>query len=235
MRVLGIIVAAALLVSACTGATDLLSSDSVPPDAEEIIPDHTVEDASVEVEQPDTAETIPEELLFDVEVEHDSGQECAPGEGCFLDPCVGNEQCQSGWCVDHMGEGVCSQFCQEECPPGWACKAVDSGGPDLVSVCVSGHANLCRPCSVGADCKSIGGSEDFCLEYADEGSFCGGACAFDDDCPWGFSCVEATTVDGVSVLQCIADAGVCPCTVKSVELALWTPCEYNNGDRKSVV
>jgi len=33
---------------------------------------------------------------------------CIPGEGCFLDPCTDNAQCQSGWCVDHMGAGVCT-------------------------------------------------------------------------------------------------------------------------------
>jgi hypothetical protein len=154
--------------------------------------------------------------------------ECAPGDGCFLAPCASNAQCQSGWCVEHMGDGVCTRLCTEECPPGWNCKPVGSGGPDLTYVCVSSHANLCRPCSSGADCKGIGGTEDLCLDYGDEGSFCGGACVVNDDCPWGFSCVDATTVDGIEARQCLADAGVCPCTAKSVSLSLFTPCQVDN-------
>jgi len=66
------------------------------------------------------------------------------------------------------------------------------------------------------------------VDYGTEGSFCGGKCGKDDDCPWGFSCSEAMTVDGIGTVQCVADAGVCPCTSKSVDLALWTPCEVQN-------
>lgn len=32
--------------------------------------------------------------------------ECEPGDGCFLDPCTDNNNCMSGWCVDHMGEAM---------------------------------------------------------------------------------------------------------------------------------
>ncbi len=158
----------------------------------------------------------------------DVGPNCAPGDGCFLDPCKENGDCQSGWCVEHMGEGVCSQLCSEECPPGWTCKQVGASDPDLVYVCVSGHSNLCKPCAATADCKAVGGAEDVCVDYQEAGSFCGGGCAVDDDCPWGFSCSAAITVDGVSTKQCVADAGECPCTGKAVELSLWTPCAMTN-------
>ena len=149
---------------------------------------------------------------------------CSPGDGCFLDPCSENAQCQSGWCVEHMGEGVCTQLCTEECPPGWACKSVGSG-PDLNYVCVSGVANLCKPCATTEGCKAPGGAQDVCVDYGAEGAFCGGSCMADEDCPWGFSCAASKTVDGVETVQCVADAGVCPCTGKSVELSLSTPCE----------
>ena len=151
--------------------------------------------------------------------------ECEPGTGCFLDPCTENSQCQSGFCVDHLGEGVCSQLCQEECPPGWSCQQVGAGGPDLSFACVSKVANLCRPCGGGADCKSPGGAEDVCVAYGEAGSFCGGSCEGDEDCPWGFSCTTTETVEGNSTVQCVADAGICPCTGKSVALALSTPCQ----------
>ena len=153
------------------------------------------------------------------------GPACAPGEGCFLDPCGENADCQSGWCVEHMGDGVCTSACTEECPDGWTCKAVAGTDPDLVYVCVSDHANLCKPCATAGDCVSPAGADDACVDYGDEGAFCGGPCdPIKQPCPWGFTCTDGETVDGLAVTSCLADAGVCPCTDKSVALALWTPC-----------
>ena len=169
------------------------------------------------------------ELSFEEIVESEIvGPACNPGEGCFLDKCDENADCQSGWCVDHMGDGVCSVSCQEECPQGWSCQQVAGTAPDVVYVCVSDYANLCKPCASGDNCKSVGGAEDVCVDYGEEGSFCGGGCTADEDCPWGFSCSSAATVDGIETTQCVADAGVCPCTEKAVELGLWTPCEVAN-------
>jgi hypothetical protein len=193
----------------------------------EVVAEVEISDAVLDVSVDLTDEESIDAWIFDTAPETPF-EVCGPGEGCFLDPCSDNQQCQSGWCVEHMGDGVCTQECTEECPPGWNCKQVGLGGPDFTFICVSSHANLCRPCSSGADCKSTGGIEDLCLQYGDAGSFCGGSCTVDDDCPWGFSCQEATTVDGVSATQCLADAGVCPCTEKSVSLALFTPCENQN-------
>jgi hypothetical protein len=149
---------------------------------------------------------------------------CAPGDGCFLDPCTENQDCLSGWCVGHMGENVCTQQCESECPPGWSCQQIPGTAPDIVFICVSDHANLCLPCSSGTECKGAAGNDGACLDYGDEGSFCGGICATNEDCPWGFSCLTTVTVDGIDIMQCVADAGVCPCTGKSVALGLWTPC-----------
>ena len=167
------------------------------------------------------------ELWFDTAAPEVFG-ECAPGEGCFMDQCAENGECQSSWCVEHMGDGVCTQTCQEECPPGWACKQTGAGSPDVVFICVSNHANLCKPCDESDDCKSAGGAEDVCVDYGIEGLYCGGGCSADEDCPWGFSCLTTVTVDGIDTLQCVADAGVCPCTEKSVALALSTPCSVEN-------
>jgi hypothetical protein len=154
--------------------------------------------------------------------------QCNPGEGCFGDECLGNSDCQSGWCVEHMGDGVCTQSCQDECPAGWSCQQVAGTEPDIVFICVSDYANLCKPCSVGSDCGSIG-SQDVCVDYGTEGSFCGGSCEDDGgQCPWGFVCQEVTTVDGASSKQCITEAGVCPCTGKSILLSLSTPCIIDN-------
>jgi len=154
---------------------------------------------------------------------------CDPGEGCFLDECKQNPDCQSGWCVEHMGQKVCTITCQEECPPGWTCSQVGSSEPDVVFICVSNFANLCLPCNEGADCVGVAGTEDACVSYGAEGSFCGGKCGQGGGCPWGFSCKKAATVDGIEIEQCVADTGLCPCTGTAVELGLFTGCEVGNG------
>ena len=153
---------------------------------------------------------------------------CEPGEGCFLDPCTDNSKCMSGWCVEHMGEGVCTIPCIEECPPGWTCREISGPGPDLVFVCVSDFSTLCLPCASAEDCKGIGGTEDACVDYGPVGNFCGADCGNDGDCPWGFSCVEATSAEGTQSKQCVNEGGPCPCSQKAIKLGLWTSCTVTN-------
>jgi len=168
------------------------------------------------------------DFLLELEQEFAS-PECEPGQGCFLDKCDSNSQCQSAWCVEHMGEGVCSKLCQEECPEGWSCRQVGAGGPDVTYICVSSYSNLCKPCSTSEGCQAGGIAQDACLSYGSAGSFCGGDCGnAGQGCPWGFSCVDAVTVDGATLKQCVADAGVCPCTPTSIALGLATPCKNAN-------
>ena len=214
-----------IVLQACTGTSVVPVSDSM--DASVRMPDETGSETAI---APDLVRLEVSSDLFDGDVaEHETvGPACDPGEGCFLDKCQDNSDCQSGWCVEHMGEALCSILCQEECPPGWTCKQVSATGPDVVYICVSDHANLCRPCSTGDNCKAVGGAEDACVDYGPEGSFCGGKCVASQACPWGFSCKEAVTVDGATLTQCVADAGVCPCTDRSVELGLWTSCVAGN-------
>ncbi len=224
-RPLSMVVVAALL-AAC-------STPSKTPDAVDSVEDTgTAAGDMQEVEGPDLPVEAPDvgmDLDLSLPDLPDTGDEpaCQPGEGCFLDKCDENSQCLSGWCVDHMGEGVCSINCQEECPPGWSCQQVGTG-PDVAYICISQHANLCRPCATGDNCKSPGGAEDVCVVYGSEGSFCGGACLSDEECPWGFSCGEAVSVAGIASKQCVADAGVCPCTAKGAALGWLTPCAVTN-------
>ena len=217
-----------LVLAGCAGGdTNLLVDAGTPlPDAVEesrvgeevVLPDAPGQDAL-----PDLASE-----LWDERAEAVFAPGCDPGEGCFEDKCAENSECRSGWCVDHMGEEVCTVACQDECPPGWSCQQVAGTDPDLVYVCVSDYANLCRPCSQASDCQGAAGTEDACISYGEGGSFCGGACGEDGECPWGFSCQEAETVDGVPLTQCVNDAGVCPCTDTSVALGLFTPCALGN-------
>ena len=217
------LIAVAVLASACsTGTVPVVTEDTT--DATTAVEEVTPDAPEPEISAPEVApEDVGIEISFDAAGDVALQPECAPGDGCFLDPCVENSACQSGWCVDHMGDAVCSMHCQEECPNGWNCQQVGSG-PDVLFICISKVASLCKPCASGADCKGVGGADGVCVDYGDEGSFCGGSCATSDECPWGFSCQDAETVDGIAVKQCLADAGVCPCTSRSVELGLWTPC-----------
>ncbi|MBM4354583.1 MAG: hypothetical protein FJ109_12475, partial [Deltaproteobacteria bacterium] len=214
-----------LLASGCGSSGSTIENRQ--PDPEEEVADSGGVGEVAELPEPDIGPELPPVELPHEVAEETGGPACAPGEGCFLDSCDENAACQSGWCVDHMGAGVCTIACEEDCPPGWSCQQVGSG-PDVTYVCIANHANLCRPCGSGDNCKSPGGAEDVCVDYGAEGSFCGGVCETDEDCPWGFSCVDGLTVDGIATRQCVADAGVCPCTKKSIELALWTPCARAN-------
>ena len=228
LRILAVL-ATAILLPGCSTSTSPAGTDTAAdvPSGLDTGGDVTIAPADLSIADGVEDLRFPDLQLPDTEPDVPA-LNCLPGEGCFLDKCTENAQCQSGWCVEHMGEGVCSESCSEECPQGWSCKQVGASDPDLIYVCVSNHSNLCKPCSSTDGCKAVGGAEDVCVDYGTEGSYCGGGCAADEDCPWGFSCVSAVTVDGIDTLQCVADAAVCPCTSKSVALSLWTPCAATN-------
>ena len=227
MRTLLMAILVGLLSTGCTAGLNMF--DISQPDENDAVIEGDVDTRLL----PDAV--LREEIRTVEEVEFDFAIPDVPAElppmcegGCFLDPCEDNGDCLSGWCVEHLGAGVCSQNCQEDCPPGWLCKQVEATGPDLLFVCVSQHANLCKPCNAASDCKTVGGMDDVCIDYGTEGAFCGGECEDNGDCPWGFSCIDAFTVEGAQTAQCVADAGVCPCTGKSIELALSTNCNVTN-------
>jgi len=163
-----------------------------------------------------------------VDVADEAFTECEPGSGCFIEPCSEAGDCQSGLCVDHMGDLVCSKYCVEECAPGWLCREVAGRGPDLVFACVSTTSTLCRPCVADADCAGSHGEEGVCVTYEGEGSFCGAACAGDEGCPGGFACADVLTVGRKQAKQCVHASGVCPCSGKSTALALSTDCSVTN-------
>ena len=162
----------------------------------------------------------------------DAGLEPCPEGGCFLSDCEDNVDCKSGWCVEHMGEKVCTQDCLEECPPGWSCQQVAGTQPDVIFVCVSTLANLCKPCQDSSDCHSVG-KDDLCVTYGQEGKFCGGACdplpraGAVAPCPKGFECLEVQD-GGSPSWQCVNSAGVCDCTANAVALGLGTDCSASN-------
>jgi len=219
----------ALLSCSTGGNTVEVPQPDLPPDAA----DSRSEDLAVPPEIPLDEDSPDVPAVPDAADAEFPEPGCEAGTGCFLDPCQNNSDCLSGWCVEHLGEGVCTSTCQEECPAGWTCRQVQGDGPDVAFICVSGFSNLCKPCASNADCKSPGGSDDVCIDYGIEGSFCGGPCGTAEDgtqlaCPWGFTCKSALTVEGGRTQQCVADTGICPCTAKSAALGLSTPCSISN-------
>jgi len=216
-------VAAISLLAACSGK----DADAPPVD---VAPDVPVEVAAQEViiktdikEANVTPDIVPEFPTAETPL-----PACEGGAGCFGDACVANTDCISGWCVEHMGEKVCTENCQEDCPDGWVCTQIAAALPDVLYICVSNFPNLCRPCAEADDCEGTTGTEDACISYGEGENFCGGQCGEGEKCPWGFSCKEVETVDGATLQQCVNDAGVCPCTDTSVALGLWTPCKNEN-------
>ncbi len=76
---------------------------------------------------------------------------CAP-PAASLCPCSEGGDCMSGLCKLHLGEKLCTDTCEEECPAGWDCVPSGAGGPDAVHVCLSLYPSLCIPCSNSDDC-----------------------------------------------------------------------------------
>ena len=220
---------AVVLVSlACSTAADVVS---LPDQIADTDGDVTTIDGRTVFEVQDVNDKDLEFVPSDGQgVDAFNPEECQPGEGCFLDKCLGNSDCLSGWCVNHLGEGVCSKSCQEDCPAGWTCSQVGTG-PDIVYICVSDHANLCRPCTDSDDCQGPGGTEDSCVDYGSGMGFCGGHCNPLNKvsaCPEGFACQAGVTTEGIETAQCVAAAGLCPCSKKAVTLGLWTGCLVQN-------
>jgi len=210
------VAAAVLVFPACAGGTVTAEKDlSESPDAASDSADAAAgAGIDFDIQPPDgRGETRPE---------------CLPGEGCFGAPCVENQDCLSGLCIEHMGDRICTSFCQEECPTGFKCLQISAGGSDLLFACVSDFPFLCRPCQTEADCSAGWGGKEACVRYGNDGAFCGGTCDADTPCPEGYTCKQAETTLGVAADHCVADSGICACSSLSAKLSLATSCSSDN-------
>ena len=92
-------------------------------------------------------------------------------------------------------------------PDGECDHRTDSPMDDVHEITVEntgeGGAGLCEACSFDVQC---GGDEDHCVQL-ENGTVCGRACA--DDCPEGYVCASATSVDGAAGSQCVPETGLC--------------------------
>jgi len=97
-----------------------------------------------------------------------------------------------------------------------------------VWVCVSNFAHLCLPCTKSADCVFGGVEGVTCVRYGAGGAFCGAGCEAHADCPPGFGCGAAVTVEGMETKQCTALGGLCDCGGLAEALGLPAACYVEN-------
>jgi hypothetical protein len=134
--------------------------------------------------------------------------------GC---PCIDNADCESGWCVygteDTM---ICSDTCIDACPEGWTCSSVNTvEGGDAV-ICLPLLMDLCKPCANADDC---GFSDAECVDYGEQGRYCGVSCVDDATCPAGYECNQG---------QCRRTRGECECSQKAIDENATTTCTIAN-------
>jgi hypothetical protein len=203
---------------------DSTTDIQIPEDLSNIEDVSTVEDILN-----DCSHDLPDYKIQDVSPEAPPVDTCVPGSGCFMEPCTFNSDCQSGWCVDHVGESVCTVACvQDECPNGWTCQQLSFPLPDVVYVCLSEFANLCRPCKSNQDCSLSEDIQDRCVPYGPQGNFCGSPCTTQEDCPVGYACQQFEMLDGSMSKQCLNANEVCSCNNHWIAILQATSCAVSN-------
>jgi hypothetical protein len=138
-----------------------------------------------------------------------------PDPGDTGAPCESNEDCDSGYCIEGPDGYICTELCDEQCPPGFTCKGINSGSGDVVFICVPPppvKASLCETCEVHSTCLGEGSA---CISV-DGGLFCGKACEGADDCPEGYECQPQ---EGIQSAQCVPSSGSCQCKDLNIGLA----------------
>ena len=151
----------------------------------------------------------------------------APGEAGY--PCTAHGECLEGYCIQTANGMQCTTACFEECPFGWVCSQYDGGGADVIFICIPPHVNLCRPCLTNEECRpNQEAAGALCVDYGASGSFCGGDCNVDDDCPVGYGCLDSVDVTGAAGLQCVLSEGECQCVQRFSDEGAWTECKQEN-------
>ncbi len=158
----------------------------------------------------------------------DVALDCPGGLGC---PCESPNDCNIAYCLETQDGGRCTKLCGDGlCPTGWVCEGTTAGA-DGVYFCVQPQGLLCRPCNADADCRQGGHAQARCVDYGDQGAFCGVACKADDDCPTGRVCRDVPSVEGgATSQQCVVPGttaetlGTCDCSAAARDTKLATTC-----------
>ena len=157
-----------------------------------------------------------------------AGTEDAAAPDCTTTPkaaycaCTEAADCETGYCVLSDAGKVCADHCISKCPSGWSCEkaGLPGSGADDEYICVQRSVFLCKPCLGDAECTTLGTAGSQCLDYGDEGRFCGLACDLEHPCPDGFDCLDG---------QCRLTTGVCTCAPLHTALEAKTSCAVSNA------
>ncbi len=205
-------------VAADTGAVDTGATDAAS-DTGAVEVDSGAGDTTV-TETADTAEV--------------TKPTCPGGPGC---DCINDQVCDGGKCLETAAGKKCAKTCSAvgDCGKGEACKLIGAG--DTQSFCVPAHLSICAPCSLSKDCQVQGLTDAVCLDYGQEGKFCGGACTDDAGCPDGYSCLDYKDEEsGKTTKQCKLKAGadgkpgVCACSAWATAAGTKTTCAIKNAE-----
>ena len=216
------------------------------------------------VESEGQTETISLETTNPEESESGGGSTTVvlPVQDDFGLPCESNADCQSGFCVPGVSGDICTQTCLENCPKGYACKAISNLGPDTVFICIpeaivdpcEGKADgaVCddgNPCVILQKCQAgecVGGQD---LECEDDNPCTigecnskygctfnpldGGPCEDDDVCTVGGICEDGTCI-GADQIDC--DDGD-PCTENAcdpIEGCIYPETDCDDGNPETL-
>jgi hypothetical protein len=225
MRLFSLIITG-LLIAACGTESDPINTD--------ILPDVTA-DMAVEADLPlvDINETTnpPEDIFeaLDLPEVKDLEIDQEPQTGQFGSACETGEDCLSGFCIHVGAEKICTVQCLEECPLDFICGQWTEG-PDIIFICIPAHRSLCKPCKTHADCwTDTINTGELCVNYGDDGAFCGSACGYDDDCTKGYLCEETETISGEFEKQCVSASGDCECSPLAISVGATTNCYASNN------
>ncbi|MFT3708807.1 MAG: MopE-related protein [Archangium sp.] len=124
------------------------------------------------------------------------------------EPCDNDERCETGLCDSIPGiTPTCVRRCGDGCFTTEVCVQLT---PNRFA-CQPDARKLCAPCVADTDCPY---PSDHCISVNSE-HVCGRDCAFDQNCPTGYRCVNAVGVDGLpKVQQCVPINASCACLAR---------------------
>ncbi len=137
------------------------------------------------------------------------------GEACATD-----DSCATGLCDAIPGaQAVCVKKCADGCAETEICTQLTASRFS----CAKDPRKLCEACQIDSDCPY---PSDRCVVVNGE-KVCGRDCAFDQNCPNGYSCRNALGTDGKAKLQqCTPTVASCACLARG---DLSQPCSLTNS------
>jgi len=182
-------------LAGCGGAGDDRDATEPPPDS--LGSDTADADALADgVVKPDGFDVPDTPTPDDTEVD-------AGPKGDLGAPCVGNDDCQSGYCIEGFEGSICTVICVDACPAGYSCRVVLDTFPDVVSLCIPDVIKLCAPCQADAQC--FGGR---CVPL-EGGRYCASDCS-GSACPASYACTSVAGDQGTADV-CLPVSGGCEC------------------------